>query len=320
MRNAFWIAIVALVVVAGLMPATANAVPRVRYYEGPTSDGGRLRLSVVVRDGVPYLNLLLIDGSYSCEDGTQGEIIDDGVGWSPRGPAIADATLELSENWGSVAFMVSGHLGSLRGSGTLTFLIPGLTENEQAAQVCTLGEVTWSVERTDGIFALSPTTMAEGEGGATFATGFAVTGPRDSLALSQGETGPIRHYRGRIMPMDRNMAGRTSPTGAGIALLFMALRYSLACEDGVEIRGSIRSPAYDASRVMPPGRLDVDIAPAPDTLGLGQVWLHLHGELDRHLGSGTFSMIFPQLTEDLLAQLCQTGDQTWRLWRTDAGH
>lgn len=318
MRKAFWIAIVALVVVAGLMPATASAVPRVRYYEGPTSDGGRLRLRVVVKDGVPYLNLLLIDGSYGCEDGTQGELIDDGVGWSPQGPAIADANLELSENWGAVAFMVSGYLGSLRGSGRLTFLIPGLTENEQAAQVCTLGEVTWSVERTDRIFALSPTTTGEGEGGATLATGFAVTGPQDSLALSQGETGPIRHYRGRTMPMDRNMAVRTSPTGTGIALHYR-VGYSLACENGAEIQGSTRSPAYDA-QVMPPGRLDVDIAPAPDTLALGQMWLHLHGELDRHLGSGTFSMIWPQLTEDLQAQLCQTGDQTWRLWRTDAGY
>jgi hypothetical protein len=216
--------------------------------------------------------------------------------------------------------MVSGHLGSLRGSGKLTFLIPGLTENEQAAQVCTLGEVTWSVERTDGMFALSPTTMAEGEGGATLSTGFAATGPQDSLALSQGETGPIRHYRGRTMPMDRDMAVRTSPTGAGIALHFMALRFSLACEDGAEIRGSIRPYAYfETTQVTPPGRLDLDIAPAPDTLALGQVWLHLHGELDRHLGSGSFSMIGPQLTEDLRAQLCETGEQTWRLCRTDAG-
>ena len=37
------------------------------------------------------------------------------------------------------------------------------------------------------------------------------------------------------------------------------------------------------------------------------------------VGSGTVSMIWPQLTEDLGAQRCQTGEQTWRLWRTDAG-
>jgi len=47
--------------------------------------------------------------------------------------------------------------------------------------------------------------------------------------------------------------------------------------------------------------------------------LHVHGELDAHLGSGTVSMIWPWLTEDLGAQRCQTGEQTWRLWRTDAG-
>jgi len=129
MRKAFLMAIVALVVLAGLMPASAasaGATRRVRYYEGPTSEGGRLRISVVVNDGVPYLSLLLIDGPYSCEDGTEGQLVDDCVGWSPRGPAIRDTQIELSENWGgAVATMVSGHLGSLRGSGTLTFPDPG---------------------------------------------------------------------------------------------------------------------------------------------------------------------------------------------------
>jgi hypothetical protein len=324
MRKASVTATLALVVFAGLVPtiaASAGAAPPVRYYEGPTSEDGRLRISVVVKNGVPYLNLLLIDGPYRCEDGTQGEIVDDGVGWFPRGPAIVDTSLELSENWGSVAFRVSGHLGSRRGSGTLTFLIPALTEDEQAAQVCTVGEVTWSVERTDRVFALSPTTTVEGERGVTLATGFGVADPHDSPTLSQEETtAPIRHYRGRITPMDRAMAVRTSPIGEDIGLRFMAMGYSLACENGAEVLGSIRPHAYfDATQVMPPARLDLDIAPAPDALWLGGVWLHLHGELDRHLGSGTFSMIGPQLTDDLRAQLCETGEQIWTLWRTDAG-
>ena len=117
MRKAFFTAIVALVVLAGLIPATAASAgdaPRVRYYEGPTSEGGRLRISVVISDGVARLSLLLIQAPYGCEDGTDGEI-DDGVGWFPKGPVISDAHLELSENWLGVAFMVSGHLGSRQG-------------------------------------------------------------------------------------------------------------------------------------------------------------------------------------------------------------
>jgi hypothetical protein len=32
---------------------------------------------------VPYLRTVLIDGPYSCEDGTEGDIVDDGFGLSP---------------------------------------------------------------------------------------------------------------------------------------------------------------------------------------------------------------------------------------------
>jgi hypothetical protein len=84
MRKAFFIAIAALVVVVGLMPATAaSAGAARRYYEGTTSEGGRLSISVIVRHGVPYLGVLVIDGPYSCEDGTHGDIAGGGFGWSP---------------------------------------------------------------------------------------------------------------------------------------------------------------------------------------------------------------------------------------------
>jgi hypothetical protein len=48
--------------------------------------------------------------------------------------------------------------------------------------------------------------------------------------------------------------------------------------------------------------------------------LHLHGELDAHSGSETLALILPIITDDLQAQLCKSGEQTWELWRTDAGH
>lgn len=321
MRTAFLKAIVALVVLAGLMPATAasaGAAPRVRYYEGTTSEGGRLSISIVVRDGVPYLRTVLIDGPYSCEDGTQGDIAHDGFGWWPSdlaGPVPTNEPFEVSENAGSFAFMMSGRLGPLRGSGTLTVLMPGLTADEQAAQVCTFGG-TWSVERIDTSFSLKPTMTVEAAEGRTLAMGFRVAGSQYSTALAQTETRPIRHYRGGTT-QDTAMALRTSRTDTGIALLYMTMGSLLACEDGTEFGGSIYAHAFfDTTQVMPPGRLDLDIV--PDALPSG-IALHVHGELDAHLGSGTLSMIWPWLTEDLGAQRCQTGEQTWRLWRTDAG-
>jgi len=87
----------------------------------------------------------------------------------------------------------------------------------------------------------------------------------------------------------------------------MTVGSSLSCEDGTEFGGTIYAHAFfDTTQVMPPGRLDLDIV--ADTLPLG-IALHVHGELDAHLGSGTVSMIWPLLTEHLRAQRCQTGDQ-----------
>ncbi len=315
-------AFVALVVSAGLMPATAasaRAAPRVRWYEGTTSEGGRLSISVVVRDGVPYLGVLVIDGPYSCEDGTQGDMAGGGFGWFPSdlaGPVPTDEPFEFSANAGGFAYMMSGRLGTLRGSGTLTVLMPGLTADEQAAQVCTFGG-TWSVERFDTSFSLKPAMTVETAEGRTLAMGFGVAGSQDSPALAQTETGPIRHYRGGTT-QDTDMALRTSRTDTGIALLYMTVGSPLACEDGTEIWGEIFAHSFfDTTQVMPPGRLDLDIVPSALPLGIA---LHVHGDLDAHLGSGTASMIWPWLNEDLGAQRCQTGEQTWRLWRTDAGY
>jgi hypothetical protein len=112
MRKAFFKAIAALVVVASLMPATvASAGAARRIYEGTTSESGRLIISVIVRHGVPYLRVLVIDGPYSCEDGTQGDIAGGGFAWSPRdlaGPVPTNEPFEVSENGGDFAFMLSG--------------------------------------------------------------------------------------------------------------------------------------------------------------------------------------------------------------------
>jgi hypothetical protein len=325
MRKLLSTAIVALVVFAGFTPATAataGGTSRVRHYEGPTSEGGRLRMSVVVKDGVARLSLLLIQAPYRCEDGTDGTI-DDGVGWFPKGPLISDAHVELSENWHSVAFTVTGRLGSHRGSGTMTFLMPGFTADGLGAQVCSTGELTWSVERTTGgdLAFRSPVTV---EGGNALATGHGET-RSDEVVLARAGAGPIRQYRGRTSqdhPGEGNhpfgMPARTQRTDSGIALLVLSFGFLLACDDGTEVQGSIRPTAFfDVAQVMPPGRLDLDLA---SSWGFQPVIVNLHGELDGHAGAGTLTMALPELTDDLDAQLCTTGDQTWEMWRTDAGY
>jgi len=311
MRRALLTTIVALVVSAGLFPTTAAAAPRVRNYEGPTSEGGRVHIQVLVSNGVPYLGLVLVEGPYLCEDGTEGEV-ETGVGWFPRGPAIEDENFDLSENWDVIAFTVSGRLGSQRGSGTLTFLMPGLTADQQAAQVCALGEVTWSVERTteeasavarDGLVKrVGERTITMKPGASERTVGFARTG-----AL------PVRQYRGRTS-QDLPMAARTQRADSGIALLGLSWGSVMVCEDGSEQEWYFRRP--QSPTVLPPGRLDFDEEPT-----LESPWaLHIHGELDAHLGSGTTAQVLPVITDDLQAQLCESGDQTWELWRTDAGY
>jgi hypothetical protein len=318
MRRVFLIAIVALAVSAAALPATsvmAGDTSRVRSYEGSTSEGGRLRIGVLVSDGVARLSALLIDGPYQCEDGTEGQI-ETGVGWgAPGGPVLTDQHLELSDNWRVIAFSVSGRLGTHRGSGTLTFLLPGVTADEQEAQVCTMGELTWSVERTAGAASsLGRSPVRRLDDGRTVTMGLWASGPGEATTAAQAQTGPTRHYRGRTS-MGHPMAAQTQRVDAGIELLALPFGFTLACEDGSENEGGFHQ-IIESPILMSPGRLDLDLL---FLFGPGDV-LHVHGDLDAHAGTGTLAVVSALITEDLDAQLCTSGEQTWELWRTDAGH
>src|SRR4029453_3523777 len=116
------------------------------------------------------------------------------------------------------AFTVSGRLGTFRGSGMLTVLMPALTADEHAADVCRFGG-TWSVERFDTSISLKPAVAVETERGRTLAMGFRVAGSLDSTTLPQTAAGQIRHYRGGTT-QDTAMVLRTSWTDTGITLLY----------------------------------------------------------------------------------------------------
>ncbi|HET7236897.1 MAG TPA: hypothetical protein VFK59_10760 [Actinomycetota bacterium] len=318
MRRALSTIVVALSISVGVLPATpASAAPRVRYYAGPTSEGGSVHFKLVVTHGVPHLALLLLAGPYACGDGTQGEIEGDGVGWGrTTGPVIEDGRLELSENWGALAFDASGRLGIRGGSGTLTFLWAGLTADEQAAQLCTVGEVTWSVERTSGEdFWPARTLDVGGAGGEVVRIGKLTSTRLPSTNLAEAD-GPLRRYRGRTS-QDLAIAAHTSRVDTGIRMSLLDISFLLACDDGTAFEGGIWPTSFfDAPLVLPPGRLDLDLAPIGFARGFA---LHVHGELDAHAGSGAFTMVSASLTDELQPQLCRSGDQTWRLWRTDEG-
>ena len=259
----------------------------------------------------------MVNGPYTCEDGTEGKT-GTGVGWSRNGgPVLTDQHLELSKNWGVIAFMVSGRLGSHGGSGSLEFLSPALTADEKQAQVCDTGELTWSVERTaGGGFRFKPAVTVEGVGGRTLTMGLRATRSEGTNVLARAEARPTRNFRGRTS-QGLALAARTRRTDTGIALLYLSSEYQLACDDGTEIRGGSNPLVVSESTVvMPPGRIDLDLAPA----FVGFEAFHMHGELDAHSGFGTIAVIWPFLTEDLQAQVCKSGDLTWELWRTDAGY
>ncbi len=86
-----------------------------------------------------------MSATLSCED--QTTTLDWGVDsfLAPREVPVTDRAFSYDVNLGNVALLVTGDLGSLRGEGTASMIGGGLTSDEQA-QLCTTGDLTWTVE------------------------------------------------------------------------------------------------------------------------------------------------------------------------------
>lgn len=317
MRRASLAALVALVVSAGVLSGTASGnTQRLRHYKGTTLEGAIVRIEVWVSShGVVHLASLLVSHApYSCEDGTDGKT-GTGVGWVPGryGPVIEDQRLELSLDSG--AFTVSGRLGVHRGSGTLAVVMAGLTADEQAAMVCTIPEVAWTVERTTGVGIpfRGSTAVKRLADGRIVMTGERASVFRPATAVAPTKA-PVRHYRGRLEG-GRGMNVFTQRVNTGIRVVHFDFGYDLACDDGSTLEGRwVRF--WTPSQALPPGRFDFDFA----TVVQPSLALHVHGEIDPHLGAGTFTYVQAELTDDLQAKLCTSSEVTWKLWRTDAGY
>ena len=146
-RSALAIAILAcLLILAIAVPA--QAAPRhLRLYRGETSQGERIRIVVARTDAGRFVRDVGVSlVTLTCPDQTTLEF-GFGFGWGGNsGPPITDRAFSFDDVFWESAFHLAGELGSLQGQGTMSKAQAVITPDEQAAQLCTSGDLTWAVE------------------------------------------------------------------------------------------------------------------------------------------------------------------------------
>ena len=144
-RSALGIAIlVCLLVLTIAVPA--QATPRLRLYRGETSQGERIK--IIVARLVDGRFVQIVDVSHitlSCPDQTTLEF-GFGYGFGRRMVPITDGAFSFDDVFWESAFHIAGDLGPLQGQGTMSKAMAVITADEQAAQLCTTGDLTWTVE------------------------------------------------------------------------------------------------------------------------------------------------------------------------------
>lgn len=136
--------LVGLLVLGIALPA--HAAPRLRLYRGQTSQGERMRIVVRKDDsGRSIRDVSVSHVTLTCEDQTTLEF---GFGFGFGGPQvpIIDRAFSFDDVFWESAFHIAGELGLLQGQGTMSKAQAIITPDEQAAQLCTSGDLTWSVE------------------------------------------------------------------------------------------------------------------------------------------------------------------------------
>jgi hypothetical protein len=323
-----------LMVLSVLVPAVASAGGqdvRFRHYRGETSQGGTMSVTTFVTGTTTMLDSVYFGSvTLDCEDGTQLQY-GMGYGWGGGLPMPAE---RIDVDYVSVfdAIHVHGRLGVHGGSGTLSYTIPALTADEQGAQLCTTGELTWQLQRTAAATSSLPaadvrTLTTSGPQGTTRTV--ITSGPEGttrtvitsgaegttrtvvtSAAKTAAGTSHLRRYRGRTS-QSYPMNVTTGKVDSTIELRSLKTGMSLDCEDGTG-SGWIAGWCFGPGWTLPPARLDFDWVSTEEAM-------HVHGRLGTHVGSGTASDTIAALTADEQARLCTTGELTWRAWRTDAG-
>jgi hypothetical protein len=86
--------------------------------------------------------------SLTCEDQTT-EGFGFGIDFGRTQVPITERVFSFDQVLGNMALHLAGDLGWLQGQGTLSVVEADLSDDEQA-QLCTTGDVTWTVEFVEG--------------------------------------------------------------------------------------------------------------------------------------------------------------------------
>ncbi len=154
-RSRFAVAIlVGSLVLAVAVPA--QATQRLRVYRGQTSDGHDIAFRVSRTDAGRFLQEIRFAVTFTCEDATTW-VSEITYGFARRQVPTVDGTFAFDDADAFLAVHVAGRLGWLTGDGTLSLATAALNDDEQA-QMCTTGALTWQVEyvRTITIGARAP--------------------------------------------------------------------------------------------------------------------------------------------------------------------
>ena len=138
---------VVLVMVCFVLAAPASA-KQIIDYRGTTSAPRFHRVEMVVTkqaDGDRFITGIRMLFKVTCEDLTTERW---GIGVSGRIPVQEDGAFSLGlSSGGDVYWPVDGVLLWGKGSGTTKLNVASLTADGQDAQLCTTGDLTWTVDR-----------------------------------------------------------------------------------------------------------------------------------------------------------------------------
>jgi hypothetical protein len=143
------VSIVAIVVVSAALALPASAGQLIEY-RGETSapSPNRVVAWVLKRDsGRRFLRFIAVRSTLTCEDAsTQQFNVVIGIGRLGKGGSFAREINDRDFRW---YLRVDGTIGFRSGSGTALFNKADLTQDGTDAQLCTTGEQTWTVDRTN---------------------------------------------------------------------------------------------------------------------------------------------------------------------------
>jgi hypothetical protein len=149
-RTVVSIAAAFVVSVALVLPASAG---QLIDYRGETSASKPNRVIAVVlkRDsGRRFLRFIGVRSTLTCEDATtQPYNVIIGIGRLGEDGSFSREIFGDEFDLPGVYLRVDGTIGFRNGSGTALFNRADLTEDGSDAQLCTTGELTWTVERTN---------------------------------------------------------------------------------------------------------------------------------------------------------------------------